>query len=176
LYYSGWFFVENFGTSFPGRPKLLTILAVGEDASLLRTRAHVLQKTGANVLCSSGASAVKFIREWEFDLIILCHSVRHQNAERITELAHRRGSKTMVMLLVPDELKRQEYVGIHVDAISFVEPGCLIRSVSDLLDRRKEEIAGRPISPHAQKKPSSNSADTEARRSRVNRFENRRAG
>jgi DNA-binding response OmpR family regulator len=159
---------------------LLTILAVGEDSHLLRTRAEVLQKTGANVLCSSGASAARFIREWEFDLIVLCHSVGHQDAERITELAHQPGSKTLVMLLVSDRLKEQECAGIDLDARSFVEPNCLVRSIADLLDRHegRMEISGKKpvLSPPARKKPASYPADISARRALIERFENRRAG
>jgi DNA-binding response OmpR family regulator len=115
---------------------VLTILSVGEDFDLLRTRAEVLRKPGANVLCSTGAAALKFIAEWDFDLIILCHSVRRWDAIRITEAAHRRGSKALVSLLVSDPVEEQEFDGISFDAKTFVEPACLIRSTAELLNRQ----------------------------------------
>lgn len=169
---------------------MLTILAVGEDTALLRTRAEVLRKTGANVLCSSGDSALKFITEWEFDLIVLGHSVPQQDAERISEAAHRKGSKTLVLLLVSDRMHEQEYDGINLDGRSFVEPDCLVRSASELLARQSKR---RPIeipqvrqinSPSARKinfssakkKPESYPADIAARRALNAPIQHRRAG
>ena len=162
--------------------KLLTILAVGEDADLLRTRAAVLQKTGANVLCSSGASALKFIAEWEFDLVVLGHSVRPQDAKQITEAVHQQGSKTLVLLLVSDETQEQTYEGIALDGRSFVDPACLIRSASQLLGRQQSpHLPGKELKmpsgfSMAKKKPASVPADISARRAQMTRFENRKAG
>jgi DNA-binding response OmpR family regulator len=161
---------------------MLTILAVGEDFDLLRTRADVLRKTGANVLCSAGAAALKFIAEWEFDLVVLGHSVRQQDAEQISEAAHRQGSKTLVLLLVADRMQEREYDGIDLDARSFVDPACLIRSATSLLElqqhRHQLEIAANtPWSlPVAKKKPASYPADISVRRALLKRFENRKAG
>jgi CheY-like chemotaxis protein len=161
---------------------MLTILAVGEDFDLLRTRADVLRKTGANVLCSSGAAALKFIAEWEFDLVVLGHSVRQQDAERISEAAHRQGSKTLVLLLVSDQMREREYDGINLDARSFADPGCLIRSATSLLElqqtRRRSEAA--PIAASTKsavkKKPGSYPADISVRRALIRQFENSKAG
>lgn len=161
---------------------MLTILAVGEDFDLLRTRAEVLRKTGANVLCSSGATALKFIAEWEFDLVVLGHSVRQQDAERISEAAHRQGSKTLVLLLVSDRMREHEYDGINLDARSFVEPNCLIRSAVELLEQqqaRHPQGAGlmtQSNSSLAKKKPASYPADISVRRALIQEFENRKAG
>lgn len=158
------------------------ILAVGEDFDLLKTRADVLRKTGANVLCSSGAAAVKFITEWEFDLIVLGHSVRQQDVLRITEAAHREGAKTLVLLLVANRLLEQEYDGIKLDGRSVVEPDCLIRSALDLLGRQgsrpPEETPSEKLifSPFARKKPASHPADIEARRRLIAHFESHKAG
>jgi CheY-like chemotaxis protein len=161
---------------------MLTILAVGEDFDLLRTRAEILSKTGANVLCSSGVAALKFIAEWEFDLIVLGHSVRQQHAKQITEAAHRRGSKTLVLLLVLDESQEHAYDGINLDGRSFVEPGCLIRSASQLLERQQgPRPSGVTLkmstnSLAAKKRPASYPADISVRRAQITQFENRRAG
>ena len=159
-----------------------TILAVGEDVDLLRTRAEILRKTGANVLCSSGAAALKFIAEWEFDLVVLGHSVRQQDAERISEAAHRQGSKTLVLLLVSDRMREREYDGINLDARSFVDPACLIRSANGLLElqqgRRRPEappLAG-TTAPVSKKKPASYPADISVRRALIKQFENSKAG
>jgi DNA-binding response OmpR family regulator len=161
---------------------LLTILAIGEDADLLGTRADILRKTGANVLCSTGAAALKYIAEWEFDLVVLCHSVRQRDVERITEAAHRQGSKTLVLLMVSDGMREPEFAGIDLDARSFVEPDCLIRSAVELLGRHKgypsmkmmEEKSS--VTSPPRKRPANYPAEIRARKALVVNFENRRAG
>lgn len=115
---------------------MLTILAISEDFQLLKTRAEVLRETGANIVCSTGAAALKFIAEWEFSLIVLCHSVSYRDAVQITEAAHGHGSKTMVLLLVSDAVREQPYDRIGFDAKSTGEPACLIRSATELLNRQ----------------------------------------
>lgn len=161
---------------------MLTVLAVGEDFDLLRTRADVLRQTGANVLCSTGAAALKFIAEWEFDLVVLGHLVRQPDAERISEAAHRYGSKTLVLLLVADPIREHEYDGINFDARSFVDPACLIRSATALLElqqrRHRSKMASRATSnaPVGKKKPASYPADIALRRALIKQFENSKAG
>ena len=160
----------------------MTILAVGEDFDLLKTRAEILSKTGANVLCSSGAAALKFIAEWEFDLVVLGHTIRQQDAKQITDAAHRQGSKTLVMMLVSEETEMQTFEGIPLDGRSFADPACLIRSASQLLERRQSRHPSEPAlkmpvnSSLAKKKPASYPADISVRRAQIAQFQNRRAG
>lgn len=160
---------------------MLTILAVGEDFDLLKTRADILRKTGANVLCSSGAAAIKFISEWEFDLVVLSHSVRQEDAEQIADVAHRSGSKTQVLLLVSGREQDKEFNQIPLDGRSFVDPACLLRSVTQLLARqgkhRRPEMPPKKqnISIVIRKKPASFPADIAARRKLTAQFEDRRA-
>jgi DNA-binding response OmpR family regulator len=164
---------------------LLTILAIGEDVDLLGTRANVLRKTGANVLCSSGAAALKYIAEWEFDLVVLCHSMRQRDVERITEAAHHQGSKTLVLLMVSDRMREPEFAGVDLDARSFVEPDCLIRSAIELLGRHnghppsrimEEKLNVTTFSSFSRKKPANYPAEMRARKALVAILENRRTG
>jgi len=161
---------------------VVTILSVGEDFDLLKTRAEVLRRTGANVLCSTGATALKFIAEWEFDLIVLCHSVRQRDALPITEAAHAHGSKTLVLSLVSDTSQEQQYAGVNYDAKAFVEPDCLIRSVSELLNRQPrygpaQIFADRQSKSNPRRKrPESCPADIAARKALIARFGHLRAG
>jgi hypothetical protein len=172
-----------------GRAELLTILAVGEDFELLKTRAEVLRKTGANVLCSCGAAAMKFMSEWEFDLVVIGHSVRPLYAQRITELAHRKGSKTQVLLLMPEGGRDHELDGVHADARSPIAPGTMVQSASALLARHQRPRSTHPApatwtlpvrrnaaQPPARKKPESFPADITARRALIAHYENRKAG
>ena len=164
---------------------MVTILSVGEDFDLLKTRAEVLRRTGANVVCSTGAAALKFIAEWEFDLIVLCHSVQQRDALPITEAAHANGSKTLVLSLVSETAgmsQEQQYAGVNCDAKAFVEPDCLIRSVSELLNRQTrygpaQIFADRQSKSHPRRKrPESCPADIAARKALLVRFEHLRAG
>lgn len=163
---------------------MLTILAVGEDYDLLQTRAEVLRQTGANVLCSSGAAALKYLAEWEFDLVVLGHSVQQWDAERISVAAHRQGSKTLVLLAISNLTQEYDYDGIVIDGKSFVdEPGCLVRSATQLLKRQQNvRPSGKPLktptklSPQIKKRPASLPSDISARRAQLIRFETRKAG
>ena len=160
---------------------MLTILAVGEDTGLLKTRAEVLRRTGANVLCCSGAAALKYITEWEFDLIVLGLTVRQQDADQISEAAHRNGAKTLVLLLITDKVREEEYKSVNIDAKSFAEPGCLVRSATELLagrgGRRLVHMPSvKPTASHLTgKKPASEPAEIAARQSLKGSFERRRA-
>lgn len=155
---------------------------MGEDFDLLKTRAEILRRTGANVLCSSGAAAMKFIAEWEFDVIVLGHSVSELDAIRITAAAHQPRSKTLVLLLVSGETQGQTFEELNVDGRSFVEPGCLIRSVTQLLERQQslrlsEAVLKRPTNPPLiKKRPASLPADISLRRRQIIQLESRRAG
>jgi CheY-like chemotaxis protein len=160
---------------------MVTILSVGEDFDLLKTCAEVLRGTGANVVCSSGTTALKFIAEWEFDLIVLCHSVCRSDALPITESAHARGSKTLVLSLVSETAEEQQDAGVDYDAKAFGEPDCLIRSISELLNRQKFGPAktfadGQSRSNQRRKRPESCPADIAARRALLIRFGHLRAG
>lgn len=107
---------------------------------LYNRRSIVLGKTGANIVGSRGAGALKFIAEWNFNVIVLCHSVRPEDARKITDAAHSDGSKTLVLLLVSEAVREQSYDGISFDARSFVQQDCLVRSTTDLLNRQVKPI------------------------------------
>jgi hypothetical protein len=154
---------------------MLTILSVGEDLSLLRTRAELLRKTGANVLSSTGLAADRFIAEWEFDAIVLCHSVRDEDARRIAKAARGRSVLTRILLLSPDRPPAVETADAVLNAA--FDPGGLLRSVTQLLNARKSGPVDRPAQfDPGKKRPSSYPADIRAREAIVARFERRRAG
>jgi CheY-like chemotaxis protein len=142
---------------------LLTILAIGEDPNLLKTRAEVLRKTGANVVCSRGANALTFMGKWEFDLIVLCHSIEARRANEIAKTAHKHGSRTLVMLLVSDAASEKKYDGIEVDAGISVEPDVLVHSTTEMLKKRtKPGLVRLPVNrskPPKRKMPASCPAD-----------------
>jgi CheY-like chemotaxis protein len=166
----------------PQEDSMLTLLAVGEDFELLKTRAEVLRKTGANVLCSTGAAALKFIAERNFDLIVLCHSVRQRDAMQITEAVRSSGSKALVLSLVSDKQSEQHQTGGNFDAVASVEPEYLVGRTVELLDRQAKRGVQKMLQPGrmgwypGRKRPSCWPADIEARRTLAEHFEGRKAG
>lgn len=82
---------------------------------------------------------MRLLAEKEFDLVVLGHSVRQHDAEQMSEAAHRRGAKTLILLLVSDIRDGREYDGIHPDAISFADPNCMIRAV-ELLEQQRGRL------------------------------------
>jgi len=115
---------------------MLTILAIGEDADLLKTRSEILRTMGANVMCVRGVNALSFIKKWEFDLIVICHTVSEALAEQVTEFAHAKGSKTLVLLVLSDAVHSKEYVDMQVDARTMSDPQSVLRFTKHLLTRR----------------------------------------
>ena len=59
-----------------------TILLVGKNDLLLKTRAAVLRTTGAATFCSKAASALAVQQLQRCDLIVLCHTV--PEADRVS--------------------------------------------------------------------------------------------
>jgi DNA-binding NtrC family response regulator len=151
---------------------MLTLLAVGEDFDLLKTRAEVLRRTGANVVCCDAASALKLIDEWEFDLVVLCHSVGQLGALHITESAHLRSSKTLVLRLIANETLAQAFNEKIYDAVSDVEPSRLLQMSADLLTRPPRP-KGQTSARTQKKKPANYPADIAARQMLI---EHRRTG
>jgi DNA-binding NarL/FixJ family response regulator len=112
-----------------------TILLVGEDAMLLQTRAAVLAKTGAEVVCCAPNAALTMQADRECDLVVLCHSVAEALSLALAETIHARWPKTKVLQVV----SRREWDSVDakaaVDAISSAEPERLIQQTTKLLKR-----------------------------------------
>lgn len=132
---------------------MLTILSVGEDSHLLRTRAEVLRRTGADVLSSTGAAADRFILQWEFDVIVLCHSMQERDVKRIAQAAQARSAKTRILLISPDGFSTVEIANIVRVAATF-DPGGLLRSVSELLNPENGDGHKQPAATVARLDPS----------------------
>jgi response regulator RpfG family c-di-GMP phosphodiesterase len=109
------------------------ILLVGHDSRLLSTRAAVLKKTKANVICCSASEALKLLESVPLDLIVLCHSLREEEAEIIAEMAHRcpQGPRVLLMILVA--IQERPYRDANYDATSLPDPASLIARATELL-------------------------------------------
>lgn len=109
------------------------ILLVGQDFRLLATRAAVLAKTSASVVCCNAIEALTVLETEAFDLVVLCHSLSGNQISVITELVHRRWLETRILLVVSRVSQERLYNGVEFDATSLPDPNRLIRRTAELL-------------------------------------------
>ena len=109
------------------------ILLAGQDSRLLRTRADVLKKTGAEVVSCNASEALKVVESKTFDLVVLCHSVPAGEAEMIADSSRKHSDKTRVLLVISGA--RPESLGdaAKFDAVTLPDPAQLIAQATELL-------------------------------------------
>jgi hypothetical protein len=121
-------------------------LLVGEDETLLSTRAAVLHKTGAEIV------PVDPLRIGEhgfpyFDLLVLCHSLQTQTALAIAVGARKRWPGIQILQLVRFEFEKTGRE-THADAVVAAhDPNSLEESARDLLTPRSAEAEASGVHP-----------------------------
>jgi CheY-like chemotaxis protein len=110
------------------------ILLVGQDFRLLATRAAVLAKTDASVVCCNALEAMKLLESENFALVVLCHSLAEAQAAQITDAVHRRWPKTRVLMVVSNVAQERLYRGVEFDATSLPDPNHLVHRTAELLE------------------------------------------
>jgi len=111
------------------------ILLVGQDSRLLETRAAVLAKIQATVVCQEPAESLEILEREIFDLVVLCHSLTEKQIGEIAGVVRRRLPKAKILLVVSNLSQERFYKGIEFDATSSPEPNRLIRRTSELLGK-----------------------------------------
>jgi DNA-binding response OmpR family regulator len=109
------------------------ILLAGQDLRLLSTRAAVLKKTGATVMCCKGSDALRFVESETLDLVVLCHSVDEEEAEFIAEKVRRNPHRPRVLLMISDLNQEKLYRVEKFDGTSLTDPEDLIAHATELL-------------------------------------------
>lgn len=112
---------------------MLSILCVGQDVDLLRTRADVLRMTGAEVQYSTISDASDRIGLHRSDLIVLCHTIGDGIVQQIFESARRHSPCPLILLLTPMSGGRRDAAENHADAITDAFPTSLLKAVTQLL-------------------------------------------
>ena len=107
------------------------IVLIGEDSSLLATRAEVLKRTGASIACSSGSQAKAVLEEDIFDVVVLCHSLPETISNELVGYVHRRWPEVKILMVVTE---RTMYRAPGVDVTSPADPGRLIELTRQLLE------------------------------------------
>jgi hypothetical protein len=114
------------------------ILLAGQDFCLLETRAAVLRKTGAEVVSCGGPAGpqiVNVVASQMPELLVLCHSLLHEEAEKIADKVHACCPKTRVLLVVSPLIADRPSRDTKFDATCLPEPKDLIRCVTELLQK-----------------------------------------
>ncbi len=118
-----------------------SILCVGDDPELLRTRAEVLRGAGAVVEGLPSRNALSALRQERFDVVVVCHSVKGTDAERIYEAAHAGYAQTVVVRVMPFWIGDPANSRNSFDAVVLAEPAMQARMVRALLQRRAASAA-----------------------------------
>ena len=111
-----------------------SILCVGGDIQLLETRAVVLRQTGAEVRCAPSSKALAALESQPFDLVVLCHSVKSDEARQIYETAHRRLPSAQVLRLTRVDALAPETV--CADKVVSTNPASVVQCATELLHRQ----------------------------------------
>lgn len=110
-----------------------TMLMVGEDEPLQRTRAAVLAKAcGLVTIC--GPDEVRGLMEKDpVDLVVLCHTVSSQKATSLSEEIHRRWCDTRVLLIVSALAYKTAADEQGFDAVVSSDPTLLVMRATEIL-------------------------------------------
>jgi DNA-binding response OmpR family regulator len=120
------------------------ILLVGDDYSLLATRAAVLAKTGVDVVPSGPAELKMHLGREKFDLVVLCHTLR--SAERKSVMIHaRRRWPQARMLQVVTTLGQMCAVECGVDDTTTTAPEELVAHAMRLLSKTHDRLPPQPL-------------------------------
>jgi DNA-binding response OmpR family regulator len=109
------------------------IVLAGHDLHLLESRAEVLKRTGAEVFCCTGRMALKVVTTGKPDLLVLCHTLPHEEAEAIAKRVYMCSPETKVLLVVSQVLADRPYEDAKFDSTSLPEPSRLIARTTELL-------------------------------------------
>lgn len=118
---------------------LPTILCLGEDPDLLGTRAMLLESLGADVRrATSIVEALEKVTGEQFDLIVLCHSLRQSDAVAICDAVRERKPPPLILKITRSFGFEEERAQLLCDAIVDAHPATLTECVRELLLRRSE--------------------------------------
>ncbi len=116
---------------------LPTILCLGEDRDLLGTRAMLLERLGAEVKrATSIAEALEQVASENFDLIVLCHSLKQCDSVAICNAIRDRNPPPLILKITKSFGFEEELAQLFCDAIVDAHPATLTDCARELLFRR----------------------------------------
>jgi DNA-binding response OmpR family regulator len=116
------------------------VLAVGLDSSLVARQRSAWQSAGYFVTpTKSIREAIVHLREGDFDLVLLGHSIPTDSRERFTFLIRASGSHTPVVSITDSSTECDSFA----DATIGNEPASLLKSIRELMAEREKARAPR---------------------------------
>jgi hypothetical protein len=112
-----------------------TILLVGADEMLLKTRAAILIRTDSEVVTSDAHSALAIQDARECELVVLCHSLEPEVSSTLAELVRARWPRTRILQVISDRVLGRSEASAAIDATSMADPDKLLGKTTELLSR-----------------------------------------
>jgi CheY-like chemotaxis protein len=119
------------------------VLAVGLDSSLLASQSSLWQSAGY-VVTSTGSirEAIVYIRDGDFDLVLLGHSIPDDSRERFAFLVKAIGPRTPVVSITDSANHRDKFA----DATVRNEPISLLQCIGEVMaERSRSPMASRAL-------------------------------
>jgi hypothetical protein len=109
------------------------IVLGGQDIRLLETRGEVLKRAGAEVVHCFGEQAFDAVTSEAPDLLVLCHTIAHKEAEVIADMVHACCPKTRILLVLSQIVEDRPCANGSFDATSEPNPVRLVERAAQLL-------------------------------------------
>jgi hypothetical protein len=120
------------------------ILAVGEDFSLLASRAALLARPDATATCCNSAEFKTHLACCHFDLVVLCYSLAEAAGERIAAEVRCRWPEAGLLVITTENIAYPQGK-LRADAlVDHMEPAQLVRAATTLLDGSRSPLPGMP--------------------------------
>lgn len=122
---------ESEGEAMP----FINVLSIGQDPVLLVTRSLFLRAAGYGVegACNLKEALLK-VRDGDFDVVILCHTIPTQDRNRLISLIRASGSRVPVIYV---ELTPQLFPSAFADATVEGDPTKLLTCIRETLESKR---------------------------------------
>lgn len=121
-----------------------SILCVGYDPLLNRTRLLILQKEFEVGLATTLSRALSLLSEKSFDVVLLCYSLSDDDCRSLIEVVHRLLPETRILVLAQG--RDRLLLGPLDEEFLSGGPAELVRKAVSMTGLRSEEAARRPSS------------------------------
>ncbi len=111
------------------------VLLIGEDDTLLGTRAAVLRTTGTETVSTSAGGALGKLAERACDLVVLCHSLTAETCAGLTEAIQAGWPGTRILRVTSDRAWGWADADGEMNTVTSAEPERLVEKTRELLQR-----------------------------------------
>lgn len=122
------------------------VLYAGRDHGLVQSRRLVLEQAGYVVdLCADSEDCIRKFLEGDYDLVLLCNSLRDGERERLSSLVHRFSARTPIVRIcsLPEQVRQ----GTEFSCTG--EPQTVVETVAAALGIAKAKLPARSLAAEA---------------------------